>query len=79
MIYNHQILNVPFECYITVVDTRSDNMKHYTSQYVSPIYSVVLSVAVYSSEVIVDGATVAALINENKDDFDTSISHAVVG
>ena len=54
-------------------------MKHYTSQYVSPIYSVVLSVAVYSSEVIVDGATVAALINENKDDFDTSISHAVVG
>ncbi|XP_065917769.1 uncharacterized protein [Dysidea avara] len=39
---------------------------------------VVLYVAVYSSEVIVDGTTVAALINENKDDFDISISHAVV-
>ena len=40
---------------------------------------MVLSVAVYSRENIVDGATVAALINENKDDFDTSVNGAVVG
>ena len=43
------------------------------------IYSVVLSIAVYSREDIVDGAVVAALINENLDDFETSVSGAVVG
>ncbi|XP_065917768.1 uncharacterized protein [Dysidea avara] len=39
---------------------------------------VVLSVAVYSREDIVDGATIAALINDNRDNFDTSVSGAVV-
>ena len=42
-------------------------------------HSVVLSVAVYSREDIIDGATIAALINDNKDNFDTSVSGAVVG
>jgi len=39
----------------------------------------VLSVVVYSREDIVDGATIAVLINENKDNFDASVSGAVVG
>ena len=40
---------------------------------------MVLSVVVYSREDIVDGVVVAALINENLDDFETSVSGAVVG
>jgi len=41
--------------------------------------SVVLSVAVYDKDGIVDGAKVVALINKNKEEFAVGISNAVVG
>ena len=41
--------------------------------------SVILSVAVYDSDGIVDGAEVVALINKNKKEFEIGASNAVVG
>ena len=43
------------------------------------IYSVVLSVVVYSDSAIVSGDEIAALINQNKETFSLAVSDAVVG
>ena len=43
------------------------------------IYSVVVSVAVYSDSAIVGGDEIAALINQNKETFSVAVSDAVVG
>ena len=43
------------------------------------VYSVVLSVAVYSDSTVVRGDEIAAVINQNKDTFSVAVSDAVVG
>ena len=52
---------------------------HYTVTIVVFIYSVVLSVAVYSDSAIVNGDEIAALINQNKETFSVAVSDAIVG
>ena len=47
--------------------------------YSCVIYSVVLSVIVYSGSAIVNGDEIAALINQNKETFSLAVSDAVVG
>ena len=42
------------------------------------IYSVVLSVVVYSDSIIVNGDEISALINQNKETFSVAVSDAVV-
>ena len=42
------------------------------------IYSVVLSVAVYSDSTVVSGDEIVVLINQNKDTFSLAVSDAVV-
>ena len=42
------------------------------------IYSVVLSVVVYSDSAIVNGDEISALINQNKETFSLAVSDAVV-
>ena len=43
------------------------------------IYSVILSVAVYSDKGAISGDKIAALINQNKEIFSVPVSDAVVG
>ena len=43
------------------------------------IYSVVLSMAVYSDSIVVSGDEIATLINQNKETFSVAVSDAVVG
>ena len=43
------------------------------------VYSVVLSVAVYSDSTVVHGDEIVAVINQNKDTFSVAVSDAVVG